>query len=720
MTDVLKYLESKNIYYKRARNEAILKCPYCSKEKLYINVSTGLYHCFVCQAEYPESPYTKGHITYLQELWGDVLSIQTVSNKIEPNQNFNDVDFSTEVEEYHKNLLNTKKGLRYLYKRGITIDSVKKFKLGYLNKHYQDWICIPSYENRVPKLLKYRKIPPYTNEKIAKYIREEGGQSILFNVEALDKFTEIIVTEGEIEAITLLQNGYENVVGITAGAGSLLSEWYDKLIMKEKIILIFDPDSSGQTAAKETWATRLGFDKCWNVKLPDMINGKKCDINTFFQYYTKEDFDKYLESAYRYKVDGLITLDDSLYSLYLKSQDEESLLKYELPWPSLNRLLNGGLKQTRLTVLGGSPNCLSKDTHIWYNDEYITIEEAYRNYSPGCLTHSYLGNLKIGFNIIKKIVYSGQKDVYKVTTLRKNSIKTTLDHQFKTYKYLYNPNYGYKPLSKLQPGCIVCVDGPKLDILFDIEYCGKEDTYDIIMENPHRNFIANNFIVHNSGKTTMALQILYHFAKEYDIPSLMFNMEMHETSLVKKIVQLDRDLIEEEVEPSNALVYAMDLKNLPVYLGYSSKITPDVFYNTMKMARDRYGCRIGVFDNIHRLVRSDSLADMAKASGIFKDITMDLNVMFILISQPRKRSTNDVNYLPTYDDILGAGQIGHDADEVIMLHRKRMRKDDVSNTNFDPVTRVIVDKTRYSPGGMTKLYLIGEKSRFVEIEKEKQ
>jgi len=641
-------------------------------------------------------------------LWGDVLTIQTVANRIEP-VDYSAIDYTSEVELYHKQLLESKKALRYLYKRGITLESAKRFNLGFMKRYNQDWLCIPSYENNVPKLLKYRKIPPDTNAKLPKCIREEGGKSVLFNSDTLDQYNEIFVVEGEIDAITLIQNGYENVVGMTVGAGSLLPEWYDLLTMKEKIYLILDPDSVGQSAAKDVWATRLGFDKCWNILLPEEIKGEKCDPNLFFLHYTKDDFDKLIDQAYQFKVEGLITLGDSLYNLYLKSQDEEFTTKYELPWPNVNRLLNGGLKQTRLTVLGGSPGCLAKDTNISFG---LNLEQAYRKQLSYTLSYTGYGTK---FHEIEKIVYSGKKELYKITTLKGLTIKSTLDHEFKTHKYLYSPNTGYASLSQLEIGCFVLVVYDSkivLDVITDIQYYGVDDTYDIIMKEPYRNFIANNFVVHNSGKTTMALQIQYYFAKKYGMPSLMFNMEMPETALVTKIVQLDRDLVEDEVDPSSALVYAMDLRELPIYLAYSSKITPEVFYNTMRMARDRYGVRLGIFDNIQRLVRTGKESDMAQASGVFKNITMDLNVLFILISQPRKTKDEETNGLPTYYDMKGSSALAEDADEAIILHRKRLRKDEGI---FDPITKVIVDKGRYSAGGMTQLYLDGAKSKFIEV-----
>ena len=54
---------------------------------------------------------------------------------------------------------------------------------------------------------------------------------------------------------------------------------------------------------------------------------------------------------------------------------------------------------------------------------------------------------------------------------------------------------------------------PKEDEIINIENCGNMEVYDIIMEDPDRNFVANGIIVHNCGKTIEALSIVqYHNA----------------------------------------------------------------------------------------------------------------------------------------------------------------------------------------------------------------
>lgn len=566
LIDVLEYIVSKGIEFKSEGNELVIPCPYCGKQKLYINRYSGKYHCFVCQAENPTSPYVKGHISYLQEMWGDIVPLTSVADRIEPNRNQKEVDLTLLTERYHAELRNNKNAYKYLaIQRGFTDETIDRFKLGYVRMHDHDWISIPSYEEGVPKLLKYRQVPPETQEK-EKYVREFGSKSILFNGDILEEEDDIFVCEGEFDTISLIQAGYENAVGVTGGAGTLLPQWYDKLVSK-RVTLIFDKDDAGQNAARDVWATRLGIHKCWNVILTDDVK----DVNEFFLKYTPEKFNEILSKAGQFKIKGISSLKEALYELYRRGTSTDTLEKFQLPWNNVNKLLNGGFARQRLTVIGGSPG---------------------------------------------------------------------------------------------------------------------------------------------AGKTSISLQILHFLAITQNVPGLFFCMEMPETSLAVKIVQLHFDLANNEVNPNDALVYAEQLTDVPIYFGYSSKITPKIFYNTMVEARNRYGIQFGVFDNLQRLVRTGEEKDMSQASGIFKDITMDLDLPFVLISHFRKINEEEK---PTIWDLKGSGAIPADSDETILMYRKRTNKDE-SEYSLSPSTTIIVDKSRFSAGGSTRLYFQGDKSKFIEEE----
>jgi len=559
MNEVIVYLDSKKIEYKVSGDEAVLKCPYCNRPKLYLNTKTQLFHCFYCEARNPESPFVKGHFRQLQQTWGDLLNIQPTK----PTTKEKDPDFTDLATRYHNAIWKNKKALKYLLQRGITKESIKKFKLGFAHFEKQDWISIPIFEKGTAKLIKYRKLPPDTRPDLEKYKRETNGKSILFNSDCIEKFDEIFVVEGELSALSMIQAGYENVVGITGGAGTLKSDWYDQLVMKKKIILIFDADEAGQKAAKEVWATRLGVDKCYNVVLPA---GE--DVDSFLLKYDKDRLDECINKATRFKVDGIYSLAESLYLLYERGLNQDTV-RLPLPWDSVNNLLDGGIEKNWLVVVGGIPG---------------------------------------------------------------------------------------------------------------------------------------------AGKTSFVINTLHYYSKKYNIPSLFFCLEMPESYLALKVIQLEKNLTYQEIDPTDALAYLTDMEEIPMYFGYKSRITVDVFYNTLKAARDRFGIGVAAFDNLQAMVRSDKESDFAKASGAFKEMAMDLNMPFILISQPRKINAERSI---TYDDLKGSGAIPAFADAVILLNRKRVKESE-SFSAFEEKTVVIVDKSRYAKGGKTLLRFEGAKSKFFE------
>lgn len=559
MSEVTEYLDQKGITYTPEGNEVVIVCPQCRKEKLYINKQSLLYQCFVCKAEQPESLYAKGHISQLKNEWGDIMDI--TPNVSLPTKNKEEKDFTSIVERCKHNLLNGKNvGLKYLAKRGFDESDVERFNLGYREFENEKWIVIPAYEDGIPKLIKYRKITNNTDAK--KYRREFNSKSVIYNGDILKDNDNVIITAGEFDAMTLIKHGYNNTVASTGGEGTLSPYMYDKLYLKEQFLLILDADSAGQKAARDVWAKRLGVGRCWNVPLPD---GE--DINSFFLKYGEEEFNELLEKKHRFKIKGVTSLEEALYEMYKRSLDGDQV--YPLPWTSLNKRINGGIKRKQLIVIGA------------------------------------------------------------------------------------------------QAGI---------------------------------------------GKTSMGLQIVDYFATEYNVPSLTVCLEMDEVDLATKIVQVHNDLDYNEIDPSHALVYARDLEELPIYFGYSPTVSADIYYNTVKEARNRYGCELFLFDNLQLMVVSDKESDYASAVKMFKRIAMELDVMMILISQPRKLN-REGNM--TYDALKGSAAISQGADTVILLNRKRV-EDERGQSSFESKTTVITDKARFATGGWSILEMVGRKSRFDE------
>lgn len=56
---------------------------------------------------------------------------------------------------------------------------------------------------------------------------------------------------------------------------------------------------------------------------------------------------------------------------------------------------------------------------------------------------------------------------------------------------------------------------PKLQTVESITYVGEQDTYDIVMYDPYRNFIANGIVVHNCGKTLESMNLAIYNEQQY-------------------------------------------------------------------------------------------------------------------------------------------------------------------------------------------------------------
>jgi replicative DNA helicase len=91
------------------------------------------------------------------------------------------------------------------------------------------------------------------------------------------------------------------------------------------------------------------------------------------------------------------------------------------------------------------------------------------------------------------ILYAGTKNIYRVTTQLGFEIDCSDGHRFLTYSK-------YKPLKKLSIGEYITIAGTKLwqDRIISIKSIGRQEAYDLHVPIYH-NYIANGFIVHNSG-----------------------------------------------------------------------------------------------------------------------------------------------------------------------------------------------------------------------------
>jgi archaellum biogenesis ATPase FlaH len=320
-------LTQAGVEFRDARDEFEVKeCFVCgdSKFHLYVNQETGAFYCHKSNC--------KGSMLDLKRglgLPGD--QIRQLSPKPIPKPALKKKVPLSKVEALQAALSQDQKSLDYLRSRGISRESIRTFRLGLMFIGEERWLSTPHYRGNQVLNIKYRRLPPH--EKT--FNRVKGSLSILFNETAIRGTSELLLTEGETDAITLLQAGMENVVGTTGGAGTFDAEWLDQLKDVKKIYLCYDADDAGRIGAKSA-AKRLGYDRCYNVQLPE---GQ--DVNDYFLTEGQDifTFQRLLLDSRKYDLDGIITAAQALELLELHLKDKTQGLT--TPWPSVNRIVKG-------------------------------------------------------------------------------------------------------------------------------------------------------------------------------------------------------------------------------------------------------------------------------------------------------------------------------------------------------------------------------------------
>lgn len=255
------YLNSKGWSFKFKNGEYCLdSCPLCDAGPghFYINQAKEIFYCHKCNE--------RGHILSLKKRLGDLPAIAHISQFFKNKVSEKTVELSI-VEKYHKALLENPAALSYLtQERAFTLDTIKKFKLGFKDGS----ITIPHLKNGECFNIKYRPL----NGGGKKYFREDDCVSILFNLDSVKDKRWVLLCEGELDAIAFSQMGILNAVAVTGGADTFLDEWIDPLESFDQIFISYDMDEVGRKGAEKA-ADKLGRYRCINVLLP-LKDGNDC------------------------------------------------------------------------------------------------------------------------------------------------------------------------------------------------------------------------------------------------------------------------------------------------------------------------------------------------------------------------------------------------------------------------------------------------------------
>jgi len=326
-----------------------IACPDCSYERKKSNekdlavheTNDGWrYYCHHCMSAgfVPFKPFQK--INHRKTESNNVIPIRTLD--------------TTKLQTQHYDFLKS---------RGISQQVADEMQLFPAEKYFArlgknaDAIGFPYFRNGQFISAKYRSI------ESKEFTQDQGGAQDFFGIDKIDLTCPVIIVEGEIDALTLLECGLKNVLSVPSGAPMKVSDgkvdasedkkfafvWnaVDVLNSVPYVTIATDTDTAGQALAEEL-ARRIGKDKCRIAKFDYK------DLNEAFLDKGKDLVIEIIEKAEPYPVAGLSTASkfaDRLNDLWGKGTGKGLSTGYS----NVDEIYT--VAQGQLTIVTGYPSC---------------------------------------------------------------------------------------------------------------------------------------------------------------------------------------------------------------------------------------------------------------------------------------------------------------------------------------------------------------------------
>ena len=234
------------------------------------------------------------------------------------------------------------------YHRGISLDTLKKFHIGFAAnwRHPKAPDTVPTSPRLIIPTSKHSYLARDTradlNDIQKKYAKSKVGNVSLFNAQALKNSKKpIFITEGEIDALSIIDSGGQAIALGSASNVNKLTELLEKYKPDEPLILSLDNDSAGIKAAQ---TLKENLDKLGIEHYELNISAQCKDCNKAF-LTNKGEFAKRVDSAEK------IRLIDNCKTVLTAYRSE--LKRIENSYGSYPKLQENMLKAEKLLSFSG-------------------------------------------------------------------------------------------------------------------------------------------------------------------------------------------------------------------------------------------------------------------------------------------------------------------------------------------------------------------------------
>lgn len=225
------------------------------------------------------------------------------------------------------------------------------------------------------------------------------------------------------------------------------------------------------------------------------------------------------------------------------------------------------------------------------------------------------------------------------------------------------------------------------------------------------------------GKSALAINVATQAALKFNVPSLIFNMEMSKVELAKRILSSEAMVDNKNINTGKMSVDELEritvaggkLSEAPIYIDDTAGI--NIMEIRAKARKLKLEKNIGliVIDYLQLIepmgkknaTREQEISEISRA---LKKLAMELNIPIIALSQlSRSAEKGDKGKRPMLSDLRESGAIEQDADMVLFIYRDDYYDKETEKKN---IAEIIVAKNRSGSVGTVELLWMGNFTKF--------
>lgn len=305
-------------------------------------------------------------------------------------QNSPETDEPEDYKPFYMEAHETLKNSDYMRNRGISEQILERFNIGYveawkhpkiktLNVPTSPRVIIPTsdYSYIARDVRPLEEIP----EQSRPYVKQKVGKAHIFNLEAFNRNEPIYIVEGEIDALSIAQAGYEAIATGSVSNINLLVKEIEKIQQTKPInqllLIAMDNDPAGTEASQKLAAELTKIKTPYYIAKPygehkDANDALLSDLNIF-----KDNLQKSIETAKKEKqavIDNYYRDNSGLFYMakFINDISQRDTPAIKTGFTDLDQTLDGGLYEGLYFL--GAVSSLGKTTYLLQMADQIAVK----------------------------------------------------------------------------------------------------------------------------------------------------------------------------------------------------------------------------------------------------------------------------------------------------------------------------------------------------------